>query len=162
MDIPNTHLFTAYYDDGTAYVQGFDDKSIQDEDRNALYDVLFKPIKPIESLIAFQITVMATAMIPDNAPQSIAVDLRTGLFSVDGVVFSLHNSLGALDDATPREFRLIFYRNPSVSQTRQNGNVVGQHYSLGYVLGWQSTIVKNGKKRNIQKFISTFGLNVQM
>lgn len=165
MEIPNTYLFTAYYDLGNdevgTYEQGALDRSTQNDKKNAFFDIQYEPVMPLEQLYAFRLTRAEGAVgVPDDAPQTIAVNLRTGLFEVDGRVFSLQHEL--IDECVPIEYRLLYYRNPAPFQTISKDPAVAtvHGYSIGYVLGWQATVKIKGKERNIKRFISLPGVPV--
>src|SRR5438128_7294532 len=128
MDIPNTYLFTAYYDDGEEYIQGTDDISTEVEDKNAFYDIWYNPIKPLTSLFAFRLTEIAA-----DDPQTFAVNLRTGIFEINGYAFYQHGHNEALKD-----FQLIYYRVPAPRLKVTIDAVTGEqtHEDDGYSLGY--------------------------
>lgn len=167
MEIPNTYHFTAYYDVGGGvvklYEQAANDKSLQDKQKNAFFDIHYKPMLPVEQMFAFRLTAVEGAVLPDDGPKTIAVNLRSGQFEVDGHVIWLHHEL--MDDCMPTKFRLIYYRNPAPfeilttdPQTKEIMTQIG--YSIGYVLGWQVTVKVHGKEQNIKRFIALGGVQV--
>lgn len=155
MEIPNTYLFTAYYEDGEQYEQGSLDQSCQTEGKNAFFDIFYQPLKPLEDLYSFRLTAIEGAEIPENCPQTIAVNLRTGEFEADGRIFSLYHP--AMDGDGPlHDMRLIYFRvpEPRISMKVSDGEVKEEGYSLGYILGWQAN---NPKGENVTKVISIKG-----
>lgn len=139
MDIPNTYLFKAYYDDGEEYLQDEADTSIQPDGINAFYDVWYKPVKPKESLFAFRLTEIA------NDPQTFAVNLHTGQFEINDFVFYQHGH-----DEKLLDFQLLYYRVPAVHQHIQGNGKTTESHSLGYMLGFQAA-KPDGEK--VVKFI---------
>lgn len=156
MEIPNTFHFTAYYDDGEQYEQDFLDRSMQNPEKNAFFDIHYQPIKPIESLYAFRLTAVDGALIPEDCPRTIAVNLRTGQFEADGKVFDLYH--GAIDGEGPlNDTRLLFFRVPEPQITMRvdgKGEVKEEGYTLGYILGWQANLPDG---TNVKKFVSIRG-----
>lgn len=136
MDIPNTYLFTAYYDDGTQYEQGVDDASMQEAGKNAFYDIHYKPIKPESSLNSFRLTEI-------DGTGTIAVCLRSGAFEINGNVFFQHHE-------PLKDFRLIYFRVPSIHRTINKAGECTDSASLGYILGWQTN---DAKGRKVEKFV---------
>lgn len=148
MEMPNTYLFTAHYDDGEKIEQPFYDRSVQDAEKNSFYDVHYKPLKPVEEMHAFSLKAREGAIIPPDAPKEIALSLRTGEFAVDNTAFFLHSEL---IDGPLHNIRLMYYRNPAPTISNDykgEGKVSG--YSLGYVLGFQAN---NAKGKEVKKFI---------
>jgi len=174
MRVPNSYLFTAYYDIGNGnveqYEQGSDDRSMlepEDPKRNAFYDIWYAepPVRPKEQLYAFRLAAIDGVETPEGVARVIGVNLLTGLFEADGAQFLLHDHLK--DDYNQiGPMRLIYFRN--VAQMKKavfntdSGEQVGERlgYQLGYLLGWQAVVTKHFKRRSMQKFISIPGLPV--
>jgi hypothetical protein len=122
--IAHTHLFVAEYKDGEQYEQGQLDQSLQDENKNAFYDIFYQPIKPLADLIRFSLI---------GKYHKYTVDLTDGHFEIDGVPFKQHEE----DFLT--DFRLIYFRRHQVDTVvggEQDGQVTD---SFEYHLGWQAT-----------------------
>ena len=132
--IPHTHLFIAEYKDGKQYEQGDLDQSLQDENKNAFYDIFYKPIKPLEDLIRFSLS---------GNDHTYTVDLRDGHFEIDGVPFKQHEEDFLID------FRLIYFRRHLV-HTVIGGEKHGQQTrEFEYHLGWQTTFKGKNYKQTI-------------
>lgn len=139
--IPHKYLFIAEYSDGEQYEQGFEDKSLQEEDKNAFFDILYRPIKPIETLVRFSLIDSDTKSFKRHV---YTVDLRDGHFEVDGVAFRLH------EEDFLKDFRLIFFRR-HFHHTVIGGEQKGQEsHEVQCHLGWQTSV----KGKNYQKTIN--------
>lgn len=121
-------LFTCRFKNGDIIQQTQADVSAVDASRSAFYDVLQR----IDDVELFTLT---------NGQHTYQVDLRTGLFEVNGVPFSLH------PDEVPEsaKLRLIYFHR---HQHLSVGGTLGGH-TTQYYIGWQTTI--NGK--NYQRTI---------
>lgn len=156
MEIPNTFLFTAYYTTDVPgqveqYDQGREDKSLTTDGKNAFFDIMYGPVRPIERLFAFRLTAIDGVALPEGSPRTIAVNLQTGMFEVDGLSFFQHKT------ATEqyREFQLIYFRHITIDREityeKASGETVGtvDKGRVGYVLGWQSNDAKGNKVEKI-------------
>lgn len=127
--VPNSYLFTAYFADGTEYVQGVDDVSIQDATKNAFYDI---GIMPIKEVVGFSISAISHE---DGRPSVVGVDLRNGEFNIDGVSVFLHHNGEAF-----HKREVYFARD--IQQHRvvavSSGEVQQDFHSLHYLIGWKS------------------------
>ena len=174
MDVPNTYLFTAYYDEGngqiTEYRQDEEDTSLILEGKNAYHDIQYaeKPFRPIDKLYAFRLSAIEGVFVPEGCPTDIAVNLRTRQFEANGAVFSLDNNLNDSYDRVD-DVRLIYYRDvrqiKKISRTKLDNGQFEERaifgYQVGYVLGWKGMAVKRDQAdRSIQKFISIGGVPV--
>lgn len=178
MEMPNTYLFTAYYDTGdgnvASYEQGTDDRSMlapADSKRNSFYDIWYaeKPYLPKEQLYAFRLSAIDGAETDPDSPRVVGVNLRNGMFEADGVMFAQHSD--QMDEYDRLEdIRLIYFRVPAPEieavYDKKTGKILSSketgNYTLGYVLGWQATAIKAGREpRNIKKFISIGGVPVK-
>lgn len=115
------YLFRADYKDSESYYQGSEDKSLQEDGKNAFFDIFYKPIKPIADLIRFN-------MVSDT--HTYTVDLTDGHFEIDGIAFRLH------EEDFLKDFRLVFFRRHLHHSV--NGEFVG--HDIIYFIGWQTTI----------------------
>ena len=120
------YLFNVLYKDGTVYSQNVDDISVTDPKRSCFYDVR------VEDVMVFE-------LIGEN--KSVAVDLREGVFEVNGVEFLAH------EDSDLTNFRLIFFR-----KHRHHFNVALEEkkHEIWYRIGWQAND-KDGK--NVQRVL---------
>lgn len=176
MDIPNSYLFTAYYDlDGKVIElnQTPEDKSVQDPEKNAFFDVLYQPYFPLDQLFAFRLTAIEGTDVREGSPFTIAVNLRTGEFEIDGKVMRLDHEL--LDQGVITDRSLLYYRNPAPFQRLETNTKTGEQwgfegYTLGYLLGWKGllTITKKTKagtrtkKISVNKFLSLPGVPIEV
>jgi hypothetical protein len=129
--IPHKYLFVAQYKDGEQYEQGAGDQSLQDETKNAFYDILYSPIKPLADLIKFSLI---------GEGHSYTVDLTDGHFEIDGVPFFQHDEKHLVD------FRLIFFRRHFHHATL-GGEEIG--HDIEYHLGWQTTFLSKNYQSTI-------------
>lgn len=121
-----TYLFEADFSDGTTYVQGSDDVSLNhpvDADGNgksAFTDVMDR----IEDVIRFHLV---------NGENRTTVDLKTGLFRINGQTIALH------DHEITSKLKLIYFRKVNIDRDMdKDGKVTGQrHYVACYLIGWQ-------------------------
>lgn len=151
--MPDTYLFTAHYEDGEKYEQPFYDRSVQNPEKNAYYDVHYAPLKPVDQMHAFSLKARDGAAIPPDAPREVAVSLRTGEFAVDNTAFFLHSEL---IDGPLTNIRLMYYRNPApmISNNYKEKESTPVGYELGYVLGFEAS---NAKGKEVKKFIMIRG-----
>lgn len=140
-----TVLFEADFSDGTTYHQDADDTSVNyppDADGNgksAFSDVLDR----IDDVIAFHLVRKLTAQGEELGKpfDRTTVDLKTGIFVVNGQEVSLHDDL---EITAP--LKLVFYRKGRVeSVVGMDKEVLSQrHYIHSTHIGWQM-IGKDGK-----------------
>lgn len=125
------YLFEADYNDGQSYIQGSDDKSIQEEGKNAFYDIFYKPYKPLADLIKFHIV---------GQGHRYTVSMIDGHFEIDGLAFQAY-------EFPLKEYRLIFYKTHRHHFTPA-GKTVG--HEIDFVIGWQGN---DAKGKNVQRII---------
>ena len=140
------YTFNALFEDGTTITQTPSDKSsIEPETRSQFYDVL----QSGKRVVYFELVEW------DNAanPTVIGVDLRTGLFNVNGVTVLLE---GKQLPTMPDEFRLIFYRrrteNLNTTFDKKTGDILEQEAAESfceYFIGWQCTIAGKNYEQKI-------------
>jgi hypothetical protein len=121
------YLFTAYYADNTTYQQTEEDRSTKDETKSAYYDI------DQDKLIAFAL---------QGANDGVVVDLRTGLFVVNGLPLSVFEG-----EVVNR--RLIYFRRVTQQMNREDGQT---STSIEYHIGWQGNDPVTGQ--NIQRVIA--------
>jgi hypothetical protein len=120
------YLFTAIYDDGTAYKQNAEDVSVSDPNRSCFYDV------DHTKLYCFSLS---------DGKDEYTVLMKDGCFEVNGRKFGAYDK-----DVTNR--RLIFFRR----HTHSINNGVELSHDIEYLLGWQGNDPETGE--NIQRVIS--------
>jgi len=132
------YLFTALYNDGTAFTQNAEDVSRQDPKRSAFFDV-------------DQTKLLSFLLIPvDKVNDGVyCVDLRTGKFLVNGAEFFLHDRSVPLSN-----FRLIYVRRHREhidinTETKKLSNKRAD--DVQYLLGFQANLPDGN---NIQRIIS--------
>jgi hypothetical protein len=132
------YLFEAVYSDGDIYSQTPEDESLFDEDKNAFYDIRFRPWKPIEELIEFRLV---------GEGHEYAVDLRSGMFRIDGAEVQVGE-----DISTPvlgTKFTLVFMKRHDHTFAIFGSNDVKKiSHGIRYILGWE-TVIKGKKDRRI-------------
>lgn len=142
MKAENTYLFIAQYNDGFEYLQDAEDTSVQEEGKNAFYDIYYKPHKPLEMLYRF-------GLVPaDGDPDKPQywVDFRNGAFEINGHQF-LPYGRTIKNPETDRDEplrlsnpRLIYFRitDANISLNQSTGEMTPSSLSVaGYVLGYQ-------------------------
>lgn len=92
------YLFEADFNDGTTYIQGTDDESIDTPGKNAFYDILQRE----DEVIRFHMV---------GQGHRYTVDLRDGHFEVDGVPFEIHDQMLA-----PLNLRLVYWKEMRAEQ----------------------------------------------
>lgn len=133
---PNKYLFEATYKDGIVYSQGADDTSLFVTGKNAFYDILYEPHKPIEELVEFSLK---------GDGHTYSVNLRDGHFEIDGVAIQVGDDMPLDHDKC--EFRLIYFKRHT---HHMNLNFVEKEHLIKYFIGWQTTI----QGKNYQQTIS--------
>lgn len=137
------HHFEADFKDGTTYIQGSDDVSIDAKDKNAFYDILQRE----EDVIRFHIT-------DEQTNDRWSVDLVDGHFELNGVPFRVHNKGMEHPYQVPEgPFKLIYFK------VKQERIVLGEDGSatplkglvLTYCMGWQTNL---GNGENLQQVIA--------
>jgi hypothetical protein len=121
--MPLAYLFTALFTDGSTMSQTQEDRSATVEGKNAFHDVLQR-ITDVEVFALHSATVI------------VRVDLRTGLFTLNGCTFQASDpSIPNLKDAP--HFRLVYFKRHR-RHFQQGAGEVG--HEIEYHLGWQTTI----------------------
>ena len=147
---PNTHLFHATYADGEVYAQGHLDQSLQSEDKNAYYDIVWNPIKPLPELRAFHLVARGEAKLAPTQPSIAGVDLMTGAFEMDGRVFFIHR------EQLTSPLELVYHRvmEATITQDAQGGPPTTTHALSGYILGWKaSAMLETGEIVEIERTV---------
>jgi|GEM_PF-6432585 len=154
IDIPNTHFFVAFFEDGTRVEQNADDKSEKHPEKNCFYDVLEH--QKVSRLVSF---VLAGPFDRDrlNEQQLVhtyGVDLRDGHFEVDGVPFFPYR----VDREKYTDFQLIYLRtlrhDKPLRFDEESGEMVsaGETVSyLGYTVGFKARYFNS--ERTIERII---------
>jgi hypothetical protein len=144
MEKPLDYLFTAILADETVFCQPVDDHSELDpERRTAFYDLLeLSKDNPVKY---FAIS---------NGKDTLAVDLVTGNFALNGVEMMSQSDVPQIEDP---EYKLIYHRT-----MRRRFNVDTHDESvecLGHFIGWEVSVkkVKNGKE-HIKTYKQILGL----
>ncbi len=118
------YLFECHFNDGTHITQTQADVSLTTPGKNAFYDVLQR-IDDVEIFGVFS----------DEEPNVYTVDLTSGLFAVNDVVFKHHDP--RLNIPPDAKFRLIFFKR-HVHTFSPDLSEIG--HDIGYWFGWQTTI----------------------
>lgn len=147
MEIPNTHLFVATFEDGTQIFQNEEDVSSIDPSKNCFFDVQEKEKE--SKLICFVL----------HGEPFYGVDLKDGHFEIgDENPYQFFQHRYDLPSEAYTDFRIIYLRNVqqhlNITHDPETGEILDQAmsgYTLSYTLGWQTTF--DGK--NIKKFIKT-------
>lgn len=108
------YIFLAIYADGSSYWQNDNDISETDPLRSCFYDV------KQDQLVAFKL---------EGEGHRYSVNLTTGAFSVDGVVFRMHEEILT-------NFKLIYFRRHTHSINALYEELAHQ---VVYRFGWQAT-----------------------
>jgi hypothetical protein len=125
-----SYFFTAVFNDGSTIHQTADDISATDPARSQFFDVAQR----IDDVRVFALT---------NANGDvIAVDLHTGLFASNGLVFAAGDP--RIQPPQDTEYRLIYFRRHT---HRFNAQLEELDHEVEYVIGWQATV--NGE--NVQQ-----------
>lgn len=132
MSKKHTH-FEADFSDGTTYIQGIKDESIDTEGKNAFFDILQR----MDQVIRFHI-------IKDTGDRY-TVDLRDGHFEINGCPFDAHEQYF---DTRGKTLQLIYFkemrRDDTVTGTVQEDLSIKQATTPGvpyvnrYFIGWQT------------------------
>lgn len=112
-------LFSAIYKDGTCYNQNEADTSIQEEGKNAYFDIFYKPFKPLDDLVYFSLS---------DGTDEYRVFLTDGHFEINGKPFRMHG--GQL-----KNFNLEYWKKNQVHINATTGKIIDQ-VVVGYQLGW--------------------------
>jgi hypothetical protein len=123
---PLKWLFRAIFSDGTILNQPEDDRSqnhVEGAEHNpsAFSDVLARE----DELVAF-------SLYNPDTDETIAVDLRNGLFTVNGVTIAIHDQYFVPEE---HKLRLIYFRE---SRIDFQGDVQNRYVNR-YFIGWQCT-----------------------
>ena len=121
------YLFIAEFDDGTQIAQTPEDKSEHREDKSAFWDVQYQQgdfaeqqPEQVKKLIRFHLT---------DRNNWYTVDLRDGLFEINGLPFAAHDQL-----FTPNQPLTLIYFRETKSDLHGSGEV--NQYVNRYFLGW--------------------------
>lgn len=117
------YLFECHFNDGTRLLQTPEDVSSIDPTRSAFYDV----VQRLVDVDAFVLT--------EPGVTSLIVDLKTGIFSLNGVPFLASNPSQVIPPNS--KFRLVYFRRHT-----HNHNMGGEEigHEIEYHLGWQTTV----------------------
>lgn len=123
-------LFTAYFSEGNWLDQTQEDIS-QNGEGSAFTDVMARK----DELVAFELI---------NDDQSVHLNLKTGVFTVNGTPLVIHDQHF---DPSKHKLRLIYFRETRAERDlNDKEEVVGQrHFVNRYFIGWQTTA--NGKNK---------------
>lgn len=122
--------FEADFADGTTYVQGADDTSIDTPGKNAFYDILQRA----EEVIAFHVIT--------NSGDVHTVDLRDGHFEINQVPFRVHDNK---DLPLVGKLKLVYWKQ--IHQNFRHGDEEPYEIKINqYLLGWQD---ENGRSATI-------------
>lgn len=113
-------LFTAHFDDGTVIQQTQEDKSLT-EDGSRFTDVLAYSKK--SPIIGFELC--------DEIGVRAAVDLVSGLFEINGVVFLARDPTNR-DPGKDEQLRLIYYRQVTQSLHSDSSTSTDIAFHIGY------------------------------
>jgi hypothetical protein len=121
------YLFECHFNDGTQLLQTSEDVSKIDPTRSAFYDV----VQRLDDVSVFHLF----ENYPGYSSLNLVVDLKTGLFSLNGVPFLASDPSQSIP--ADAKFRLVFFRR----HTHTN-NIGGNEIShdVEYHVGWQTTV----------------------
>ena len=129
------YLFTAYFADGSQFIQPADDKStIDPEKRSSFYDVLKKEEEI--PLIAFQLQEVDSNgnFLADG--HIIGVDLLNGSFVIGKTNVLIHDF-----HTKGEKLRLIFFRQHKHDVEMTDGVPTKEvAHNVSYNIGWQTTV----------------------
>lgn len=131
---PLKYLFTAFFKDGTQFVQNPEDKSETIPGKSAYTDLC---ALGIENLKAFEIFDGSTRL---------GVNLETGFFNLNGREFAAHDHGEPLTN-----FRLIYFRDRWEHQHTNKERGTWYTNEIYFMVGWQANL-PNGE--NIQRVIT--------
>lgn len=126
--------FEADFEDGTTYVQGADDSSIDTEGKNSFYDILQRE----KDVVTFRI-------VKDDG-NTLSVNLHDGHFEVNGVPFFAHPQFTTVK--TP--LKLIYFKEMH-QNFHQGDNEPFEIKVNRYFIGWEGEGT-NGK--NVKQTIA--------
>ena len=109
------YLFTATFKDWTIYEQNNDDISIKDKTRSCFFDIIDR----LDELKTFKLI---------WEEHSYLVNLETGHFGIDNVLFSMH-------EKPLKDFKLIYFRRHTHGFNINNKEI---WHDITFRLGWQS------------------------
>lgn len=109
------YLFSAIYKDGSRYNQNPQDVSIQDPLKSCFYDIDQARLKEF---------------ILYNDTDEYKVDIESGLFTVNGAAFCLH-------DRQVSDMRLIYYRENKIVFTM---GASSREHQVKFCFGWQGDV----------------------
>ena len=140
------YLFIAQFNDGSIIEQNPQDLSTIDPTRNCYYDVLQEVVKG-KVIRKFSLS---------GRDNIISVDLKTGLFLVNGITFLLESEKLP---QVPEKFNLIWYHQVSQSQNITFDEASGEVSSREnlperreYFIGWHCRINGRDYKQKIAVF----------
>jgi len=130
-------LFTAAFRDGSTIIQTEEDKCLTRNDGtgSAFTDVLARK----DELVAFALNHV-------NGKETVAVDLISGNFVVNGTPITSHNQYF---DPEKYPLELIYFRETRAEETRNKDNVTvaTRHFVNRYFIGWKTLV--NGQKKEV-------------
>lgn len=128
------YIFTAYFKDGTQFVQNAEDKSETIPGKSAYTDLC---ALGIENLHAFEIFDGVTRL---------GVNLENGFFNLNGREFAAH------DHGLPlTNMRLIYFRDRWEHKHIESGGKTTYTSEIYFMVGWQANL-PNGE--NIERVIT--------
>jgi hypothetical protein len=130
------YLFEADFSDGTTYIQGDADQSIDTPGKNCFYDVLNR----LHDVVAFHLV---------GEGHRYSVNLLDGHFEIDGLRFQ-----AGQDQFEPvNGFTLIRYlrTREAITLNRETGEEVSHESDTDFIIGWQA---KDEKGKNHQQVIT--------
>jgi hypothetical protein len=122
------YLFECHFNDGTRLLQTPEDVSSIDPTRSAFYDV----VQRLDDVDAFVLYEPGPNIVPNV---NLIVDLKTGLFSLNGVPFLASNPSETIPPDS--KFRLVYFRRHT-HITNGDGEQIS--HDTEYHLGWQTTV----------------------
>jgi len=135
------YLFTAYYNDGTTFIQPLDDKSkIEPDKRSAFFDI------DHEKLIRFELKNIL------NPQEIYSVSLSNGEIEIN----NSNKIILPQENKNLSNFRLIYFRRKELlvnyTITTETGKVTNERI-VCYILGWQAN---DSFGNNIKKTIEIY------
>jgi hypothetical protein len=131
-----TWLFVAYFKDGSVMVQDQADKSRVTGKHSAFYDVYNR----IDDVLMFELQ-------NTDGEQVIGIDLKTGVFMVNGTALIIHDQNF---EPETKKLELIYFTETHVDHEvsgtvqedgsiKPNETAVARHYANRYFVGWRTT-----------------------
>src|SRR4051812_27369760 len=127
------YCFTSQFTDGSFIYQDHEDTSHTTPGKNSFYDVLQR----VDDVAIFSLT---------DGIHVYSVNLHTGQFTVDGVVFKSCDPRHNLEGFTSR--RLIYFKRNTL---QFNNQLQTTAHDVEYFIGWQAN---DADGKNIQQTIS--------